>query len=274
MTIRADLVTLVVVALVPVLVFTVFVVLRLNRQEHEALERATTERAHVLIVAVDRELARSLTSLDVLASSRNLDHENVRGFYDDALRLLGSHPDWSTVSLASPSGEHLLNAVQPYGAKLALLPDPASVKWVAQSRRALVGSVRRGPLSGKPQFPVRVPVVRDGAAKYVLTALITTPAIQQVLDEQRLPPEWAGAIVDANGIAVARTRSIQNAVVVRRATVSLTAFSVRHCLPTGSLELTARRREAPAPKNRERRREPSVVTRPAAVPLGARPFVQ
>ncbi|PYN97338.1 MAG: hypothetical protein DMD91_18195 [Candidatus Rokuibacteriota bacterium] len=207
MTIRSHLVTLVLVALVPVLLFTVSVVVLLNRKEHEALERATIERAHVIVAALDRELARSLTSLDVLAFSRQLDRDNLRGFYDDALGLLRSHPDWTTVSLASQGGQHLFSALLPYGSTLNPLPDPASVELVARSRRHLVGSVARGPLSGKLVFPVRVPVVRDGPAKYVLTALITVTAIRQLLEEQRLPSEWVGAIVDAKGTVVARTRA-------------------------------------------------------------------
>src|SRR5262249_15921897 len=127
MTIRSHLVTLVLVALVPILFFTISVVLLLNRKEHEALERATTERAHVIVTALDGELVRSITSLDVLAFSRQLDRDNLRGFYDDALGLLRSHPEWTTVSLASPRGEHVLNALLPYGSTPPPLRDPASV---------------------------------------------------------------------------------------------------------------------------------------------------
>src|SRR5262249_21032561 len=207
MTIRSHLVTLVLVALVPVVLFAVSVVVLLNRKEHEVLEHAATERAHVVVAALERELARSLTALDVLASSRHLDHHDLRGFYDDAVSLLRSHPDWTTVSLASPNGDHLVNALRPYGSALAPLPDPASAIVVAQSRRPLVGSVARGRLTGKLQFPVRVPVVRDGAIAYVLTAVITVTAIGQLLEEQRLPPEWVGAIVDASGVVAASTRA-------------------------------------------------------------------
>ncbi len=212
LTIRSHLVTLVVVALVPILAFAVIVVLRLNHHEQDALKRATAESAHVLLTAVDRELARSLTSLDVLASSRQLDHGNLHAFYDDAITLLKSHPDWTTISLASPQGEHLLNAVLPFGTKPGPLRDPAGVRAVAQSRQFQVGAVRRGQLSGKLQFPVRVPVVRRGATTYVLTALISTTTIQRLLEEHRVPADWVGGIVDAQGLVVARTRAADQSV--------------------------------------------------------------
>jgi signal transduction histidine kinase/CheY-like chemotaxis protein len=212
LTIRSHLVTLVVVALVPILIFAVIVVLRLNRHEKEALKRTTAESAHVLLTAVDRELARSLTSLDVLAFSRQLDHGNLHAFYDDAITLLRSHPEWTTVSLASPQGEHLLNAALPFGANLQPLPDPAIMRSVAQSRRPQVGSVRRGERSGRMVFPVRVPVIRGGTTTYVLTAVITASAIQKLLEEHRLPADWTGGIVDANGLVVARTHATEEAV--------------------------------------------------------------
>ena len=205
MTIRSYLVTLVVVALIPVLIFSIVVVLRLNRHEHQALERATTESAHVLLTAVDRELRRALTALEVLAASRQLEDDNIKGFYVEALSLLHSHPDWATVSLASPQGEHLINVLVPYGTPLMPLPDRTSVRWVAQSGRPLVGSVVRGVRTGKLQFPVRVPVMRGGQTKYVLTAVITTTAIRQLLEEQRVTAQWVGTVLDAKGTVVART---------------------------------------------------------------------
>ncbi len=212
LTIRSHLVTLVVVALVPILAFAVIVVLRLNRHEKDALKRTTAESAHVLSTAVDRELARSLTSLDVLAFSRQLDHGNLHAFYDDAITLLRAHPEWTTISLATPQGEHLLNAALPFGATPAPLPDRANVRAVAESRHYQVGSVRRGERTGRLVFPVRVPVIRTGATTYVLTAVITTTAMQKLLEEHRLPADWVGAIVDANGLVVARTHAPGEAV--------------------------------------------------------------
>ena len=212
LTIRSHLVTLVVVALVPILAFAVIVVLRLNRHEEAALQRTTAESAHVLLTAVDRELARSLTSLDVLAFSRQLDHGNLHAFYDDAITLLRAHPEWTTISLAGPHGEHLLDAALPFGTAPAPLPDPANVRAVAQSGQIKVGSVRRGNRTGRLVFPVRVPVIRNGTTAYVLTAVITTTAMQKLLEEHRLPGDWVGAIIDAGGLVVARTHAADGAV--------------------------------------------------------------
>ncbi|PYM19871.1 MAG: hypothetical protein DMD81_02925 [Candidatus Rokuibacteriota bacterium] len=208
-TIRAHLVTLVVVALVPVLVFAVTVVLRLNDGERETLKGATGETAQALLSDLDRDLARALTALEVLGFSRHLDRDDLLGFRDDTWALLRSHPEWVTVTLSSPSGERLLTATQPYGLTSTLVSDAESVRSVARSQRPHVGALTSGPGSGQFQFPILVPVVRDGMTKYLLTAAIAAPAIGQLLDEQRLPSGWAAAILDARGTIVARTSALE-----------------------------------------------------------------
>ena len=147
-TIRAHLVTLVVVALVPVLVFAVTVVLRLNDGERETLKGATRETAQALLSELDRDLARALTALEVLGFSRHLDRDDLLGFRDDTWALLRSHPEWVTVTLSSPSGERLLTATQPYGLTSTLVSDAESVRSVARSQRPHVGALTSGPGSG------------------------------------------------------------------------------------------------------------------------------
>ena len=205
MTIRSHIVTLVVVALVPLLLFSLVLVLRLNRTEHEALQRATTENVRVVLAAIDRELASSITSLEVLGSSRDLDDGKFYDFYLDARSLLRSHPGWGTISLASPLAEPLMNMLQPFGASLAPFRDPDSIKLVAETRRPVIGSLSLGQLTGKLQFPVRVPVLREGMTTHVLTAVITIDVIARLLEEQRVPEPWIGAILDARGQVLART---------------------------------------------------------------------
>src|SRR5262249_5301907 len=75
-----------------------------------------------------------------------------------------------------------------------------------------VGSLHGGPGSLQFHFPIRVPVLRDGATKYVLTAVIAASAIGQLLDDQRLPSGWIAAILDAKGTIVARTTALDRIV--------------------------------------------------------------
>jgi hypothetical protein len=58
---------------------------------------------------------------------------------------------------------------------------------------------------GPVEFSVRVPVMRDGVVKYVLSAVVRPQSISQLLLAQRLPSDWIGEVLDGNRRIVART---------------------------------------------------------------------
>src|SRR6185503_3051927 len=51
----------------------------------------------------------------------------------------------------------------------------------------------------------RVPVVRAGGVRYVLTGLVETSELRDVLREQRLPADWVGTVLDRGRVIIART---------------------------------------------------------------------
>ncbi|WP_375138185.1 ATP-binding protein [Stutzerimonas azotifigens] len=54
-------------------------------------------------------------------------------------------------------------------------------------------------------IPLRVPVVRDGQIRYVLTAVLQPEAILNVINNRRLPEGWVTTVLDRNEKRVART---------------------------------------------------------------------
>ena len=77
-----------------------------------------------------------------------------------------------------------------------------------RTRAPTVGNLTRG-VDGALLFPVRVPVLRDGELRYVLTAVVKPDAILDVIARQRVPDDWVISIFDANGLRVARSRARQ-----------------------------------------------------------------
>jgi signal transduction histidine kinase len=55
-------------------------------------------------------------------------------------------------------------------------------------------------------FPVRVPVLRDGELRYVLSAVVKPEAILDVVMRQRAPEDWVISVFDAANQHVARSR--------------------------------------------------------------------
>ena len=202
---RSILILLVVTAFVPLLVFAIAMVILSARSEREVFERGATERTRALITAVDAELKNSISTLEALATSDRLDGGDLRGFYDEAGRVLKSQPGWRNVIVSSPSGESLLNLLRPLDSNLEPVVEQRSFDQVLKTLKPAVGDVLLGPLTGEYGFIMRVPVMRDGGIKYVLSAVISTRSIDAIISPQRLPENWIGVVLDFNKRFVTRT---------------------------------------------------------------------
>jgi signal transduction histidine kinase len=119
--------------------------------------------------------------------------------------MLETRPDWVTIALADASGHQIANARRPFGDVLPPRVDEPSFKEVLRLHAPVVGTLMKGP-SGELGIPVRVPVMRSGALRYVLTAVVRPEAFVELLNRQRLPADWVVSIFDAKGQRVARSR--------------------------------------------------------------------
>ena len=64
-----------------------------------------------------------------------------------------------------------------------------------------------GPVSGKRLVALRVPVIRGGELRYVLSVGLANDAVSSILRDAGAPEGWVGTIVDADGNTIARTRA-------------------------------------------------------------------
>jgi signal transduction histidine kinase len=204
---RWHLVLLVVGTLLPVVAFGAAVVHRLARSERAAAERRLTQSARDLAAVVDRETSGTFRALSALGQSERLDRGDLAAFREEARRVLATQPAWLAVLLFAPDGRQLLDSSAPPGAPLLGASEPASLERVLRLRKPVVGDLAQGRRSGNLAFPVRVPVVRGGELRYVLTAVLTPQAIESlVAHELTGPEEWTRTVVDGKGVIVARTR--------------------------------------------------------------------
>jgi signal transduction histidine kinase/ActR/RegA family two-component response regulator len=174
--------------------------------EHKArAERAGIELTRALGTAIDAELHRSVTALEAISVSPALDSGDLRRFHESMRRVHAGRPDWVTITLADPSGSQLLNAAQPFGTRLPPVLDLASLRKTVETVEPNIGALSVGP-RGQPGIPVRVPVLRNGEATYVLTAALKPDSIVEVLNRQRIPPDGVVSVFDGNNMRVARSR--------------------------------------------------------------------
>ena len=177
----------------------------LVQEQRAQAERAGIEVTRALASAVDAELGRSLAVLQGLAISPALDTGDLQRYHQSMVRALETRPDWLTITLADTSGRQLLNTRRPYGKPLGMVLDLPSHQHAVRKRAPVVGALTRGPGS-EIAVPARVPVVRSGEVRYVLTAAVKPDAFVELLSRQRLPDDWVVSVFDASRQRVARSR--------------------------------------------------------------------
>jgi PAS domain S-box-containing protein len=199
---RSHLILTVLVAIIPVFIFSAVMLSIFARQERESVKAGLRETNRALVSALELEFASTLRTLVVLASSATLDSGELQGFRQVLQRALPTRPDWKTIRLHDPAGIMLidvLNGEQQTGP--ALLKDPGFDELLRSARPAPV-DFHFQPGLGQ-MVGARVPVIRDGKVKYVLTAGIEPALFGNILSRQELPPGSVGVVLDRNNTVVA-----------------------------------------------------------------------
>ncbi|HUF93688.1 MAG TPA: ATP-binding protein [Candidatus Limnocylindria bacterium] len=182
-------------------------VVQVTRHERAAVERGARDTARALSLAVDRDLLRSMTTLEALATSRELDAGEPGDFVRKAQRVLPTQDGWLDIMLYDRAGRELLTA-SAAGAPAAGAAAEVVLR-VAETGRPSVSDLQAVAPPHDHVVTVSVPVVRDGRIRYVLAARLAPELMAGMLRQQRLPETWTGAIVDRRKVFIARTRDGQ-----------------------------------------------------------------
>jgi hypothetical protein len=126
----------------------------------------------------------------------------MAAFYRVAHPVVATRPQWRAIILARPDGQVLVHTGYPLGRADLAIAEAESFDQFIQSKAPLVGTLRRGP-RGEFGVPVRVPVMRDGALRFVLTGVVNPEAVLDVISRQRVPEDWVVSVFDSKGARVA-----------------------------------------------------------------------
>ena len=205
--IRRRLLLVATVAIVPLAVLAAVAIDALLAQQRGQAEQSALNLTRALATAVDNELRLTVSSLQSLALTEPFAARSDEGSTQAralATSALAARPEWRSVLLGLPTGEVLLNTGLPVGTVPPRTSDLASVAEVVRTGEPAIGSLSSGP-RGSKGIPVRVPVIRDGTLRYVLTAIVKPEAIAAVVSRQRVPSDWIVSVFDADNVRVARS---------------------------------------------------------------------
>jgi signal transduction histidine kinase/CheY-like chemotaxis protein len=191
----------------PILVFAATLLMRVADDERYALESSARIRVERLARDLDREIYGQIKALEILAGTDALRHDDLAAFYAEAYRYDQREPLWESVVLADAgTGRQLINTLRPFGTSLPSVGNRDDFEDVVRTRAPVVSGVsQREPVSGKNLVAIRVPVFQGDAVRYVLSAYIASERIQEILAASGVQPHWYGAIIDRQGLFIART---------------------------------------------------------------------
>lgn len=204
---RQALALLVIGTLGPVIVFSVVIVYYAGRQQEAATTRALQDAARTVVVAVDKHFDVTITALGVLGSSPHLDAGDLAAFHRQAVRALDVRDEWASINLFDVSGQRLLVTAEPFGAQL---PGPPPVmtepfRRLVASKVPNVSDLFLSPRTGRPAVSVGVPVLRDGAVRWVLSAGLRPDALGRMVAREGGWGDWTVTLVDRRGQVVAES---------------------------------------------------------------------
>jgi signal transduction histidine kinase/DNA-binding response OmpR family regulator len=205
-TIRQTLVHIVLACVLPAWLGIAVLIFGMYKVLGERTPEGALMTAHALALAVDRELAITQTALESLARSESLTAGDLRAFRDRASRDAKAFALHNVV-LIGRTGEQLVNTLLPLGAKAPPSTSAADNDTVFRTGKPLIMNMLKGSVTGSLLVGMKVPVVRNGEVKYVLTGTILPERLNALLALQNLPDGWSASIVDAKRTIVARTHS-------------------------------------------------------------------
>ncbi|MFY9290374.1 MAG: ATP-binding protein [Methylorubrum rhodinum] len=195
-------------AAIPVLLLSGWVATLMAQQQRDLTRNGAVASAARVAERVASDIAAQIAVLQTEAASVSLDRPDLAAFYSEAERLRQAHPLWETVELSNPDGVQVVNLLRTLDKELGPTADRTSFDAVTRTKRPVVGGIGPiGSISGKRLVALRVPVIREGELRYVLSVGLASNAVSSILRDAGAPEGWVGAIVDADGNTIARTRA-------------------------------------------------------------------
>jgi signal transduction histidine kinase/ActR/RegA family two-component response regulator len=179
-------------------------------QQRFQAERASIDLARALSIAVGGELRLSISTLETLAAATHVEADgSAPGFEALSAQVLKTRPEWLQILLARPDGTPVAAARPPVGGVplVSVRPvEPESFAWLVQHRQPVVGCLSQG-RGGAWGVPVRVPIIRDGQLRFVLTAVLRPEALRALIERQQVPATWLVSVWDGKTKRVGRSRA-------------------------------------------------------------------
>ena len=173
-------------------------------RERARIVRDSTGTARAMVHEIDRELAAIRLAAQVFATSQPARAGEIEALRARAIELVGRGLG-ANVVLSDASGRQLLNTLRKPGEPLPMHGNLEQLRAVFATAQPVISDLYTGGVTRRPVMSVDVPVLRDGSVAYDLSVGVLPGRFLALLQEQKLPEGWIGAVFDRAGTVVART---------------------------------------------------------------------
>lgn len=198
------LVAMAILATVPLLIFVVFLLSELERNEYEALRREVALDAQTIAVNFERKLEDMATTLRLLSGASELKSGDLTAFHARTSASLGEGSLY--VLLVSADGTQKLNTRVPFGTALGKMSNIEDLHSAIAAKRVQASGIFYGATAKQWVFNLTMPLPEDLSA--VGDAIVLTQNagdLASMTSTEGLPNGWSAALLDADGKVIVST---------------------------------------------------------------------
>ncbi|ENN87436.1 putative two-component sensor histidine kinase transcriptional regulatory protein [Rhizobium freirei PRF 81] len=184
----------------PILAFVALLLVQLENNERDVLKGDTVQAAQALARVIDRQLQDMATTLRLLSSSPELEHNDIATFFARTETVLRT--DSLFVLLMEKDGQIRLNTRWPLGKALGKTGNMAALQSALDSGRIETSDVFMGSTVRRWVYNVTLPLEHSPAGA-ALAITQDADDLAKLITTEALPPGWSAAVIDKSGHIVA-----------------------------------------------------------------------
>jgi signal transduction histidine kinase len=192
-------------AVVPLVLLSLVFGYRASTQQRQAAELEASMRIDGAAHRLDSLLAAQSAAVLGVAGFRSVGLGDYPHLYEHLQLMPGRHPEWANIILADESGERIMDLRSPYGRLLPPL-DLSGLPSSSPTGTVVIGGIAPpGAFAKGRSIPLYAPTLGKDGRRLVVVIALDPVLMETVLEETGLPGDWRGAVLDADGVVVARS---------------------------------------------------------------------